>query len=188
LLVERCELYEVRIVAVPADFDTWVRIAAMRNPEHQNGGKAMDLATFAAELQLDLAQLNDDQRQMLQALLEEREERRNLEDKLKEQDKHMREIMRKYLEATRVPPDVGNPIRRGTGNVDLQAHVLALAGRLDLVAKAYSPQVAEYLEKDRPRGWEDLARRTLMVAGHPDLGMLGVGSCCRLPGLIPTCQ
>jgi phage major head subunit gpT-like protein len=132
----------------------------------------MDLPTFAAELQLDLGQLTDAQRQKLQALLEER---RNLEaqlSKLKEQDKTMREIMREHLRATRPQPDVGNPIRRGAGHVDLQAHVLALAGRLDLVAKTYSPQVAEYLEHDRPRGWEDLVRRALMAAGHPDLAML----------------
>jgi hypothetical protein len=133
----------------------------------------MDLATFAAELQLDLGQLTDAQRQKLQALLEER---RNLEaelSKLKEQDKTWREIMREHLRATRPQPDVGNPIRRGAGHVDLQAHVLALAGRLDLVAKAYGPQAAEYLERDRPRGWEDLARQALLAAGHPDLAMRG---------------
>jgi phage major head subunit gpT-like protein/phage head maturation protease len=166
-IVEKGILAEVSIVAVPADDQASVRIAAMRNL--QNGGRGMDLATFAAELQLDLGQLNDDQRQKLQAFLDSY---RNLEDKVKEQDKTMRELSLKLLRQERPPAHVGRPAPYRTGNVDLQAHVLALAGRLDLVAKTYSLQVAEYLEQDRPRGWEDLARRALMAAGHADLAML----------------
>jgi hypothetical protein len=133
-IVEKGILAEVSIVAVPADDQASVRIAAMRNL--QNGGRGMDLATFAAELQLDLSQLNDDQRQKLQAFLDSY---RNLEDKLKEQDKTMRELRLELIRQERPPAHVGRPAPYRAGNVDLQAHVLALAGRLDLVAKTYSP-------------------------------------------------
>jgi hypothetical protein len=162
-LVTKGVLREVSVTPIPADASTGVRLAASftkqdcvmsTTPTSTPTTTPTDegFALFVASLGLAPEAVPDEQRPRLEAAYRQQ---RDLEARLRLAE----------LRASRPTLPVSGGVQRDVG---LAAHVLAMAGRTDIVARIYGQQVADRVESDRPRGWSDLARHALLTAGNHD--------------------